>query len=369
MEDNSSHFERILDCVGLHCPSNVNIRVLHNLKVKLSTGRPKWFNEIADSEESENSEISEFAVRNNNKFYSEMDFRKKEPSQFPETHIHQPLPPHSQNYPYQNQNPPQQNYFQNQQQYQYSQNYYQNPPSQDYHPLPPQSQNYVYQDTQYYVPDTSHFRETQPQSSDEEELEANNEDDDEEESSDETQPEYQPQQQAQPKRSYVGRQKRKNWVEVEEVALSKAFIQCSVDKIRGNQKSRETLWKDIIKHFLIQIPGSDRSKDQLYSKWGDLLKKLNKFNCIFNRLNNRPVSGRSDVDLLQAARSEYLKLYKKAFPHEAAWGVLMEHSKCDKVGEYTSGLDARFSAHSTGTPEEVNVEREEEEEVLDPKTK
>ncbi|KAL4582892.1 hypothetical protein LXL04_007453 [Taraxacum kok-saghyz] len=62
----------------------------------------------------------------------------------------------------------------------------------------------------------------------------------------------------------------KGWTEAEEVALVKAFIQCSLDDNRGNEKERTTFWEDILEHFCTQIRGSDHLRHQLNSKWKDL---------------------------------------------------------------------------------------------------
>ncbi|KAL4583961.1 hypothetical protein LXL04_008549 [Taraxacum kok-saghyz] len=126
------------------------------------------------------------------------------------------------------------------------------------------------------------------------------------ESSDETPP--QPQQKS--KRNYTKRVRPQRWIEAEEVGLSKAYIQCSIDDKKGNQKERTAFWQDILKHLCTQIQGSDRSRHQLNSKWKDLQRKVNNLNCIYNRLKNRPTSERSDIDILKAAHTEYLKQNK-----------------------------------------------------------
>ncbi|CAI9290301.1 unnamed protein product [Lactuca saligna] len=131
--------------------------------------------------------------------------------------------------------------------------------------------------------------------------------------------------------------KSKKWVEREELALARGYVDCSQDKQRGNQKRFDAFWDRVLEHFNVQIGGSDRTRHQVNSKWKDLQKKCNAFNCIYNRRMNSVASGRSEADVLKASLSEYRStINQKSFPHQKAWEWLKGHAKwalVTKVGE------------------------------------
>nr|KAJ0203660.1 hypothetical protein LSAT_V11C500271970 [Lactuca sativa] len=139
------------------------------------------------------------------------------------------------------------------------------------------------------------------------------------------------------KRTFTNRQKSKKWVGREELALARAYVDCSQDKQRGNQQRFDAFWDRVLEHFNVQIGGSDRTRLQVNSKWKDLQKKCNAFNCIYNRRMNSAASGRSEADVLKASLSEYRSsINQKSFPHQKAWEWLKDHAKwalVTKVGE------------------------------------
>ncbi|KAJ0615977.1 hypothetical protein HanIR_Chr02g0085361 [Helianthus annuus] len=78
-------------------------------------------------------------------------------------------------------------------------------------------------------------------------------------------------------------------------------------------------WRWVIAHF-IKLPGSsDRNMDQMTSKWGDLNRKISKFNGCFIQVNRNPQSGASENTMMQSVIAEYRRTYKKrSFSHIAA---------------------------------------------------
>ncbi|CAI9275376.1 unnamed protein product [Lactuca saligna] len=130
------------------------------------------------------------------------------------------------------------------------------------------------------------------------------------------------------KRTFTNRQKSKKWVEREELALARAYVDCSQDKQRGNQQRFDAFWDRVLENFNVQIGGSDRTRHQVNSKWKDLQKKCNAFNCIYNRGMNSVASRRSEADVLKASPSEYRStINQKSFPHQKAWEWLKDHAK------------------------------------------
>ncbi|CAH1436638.1 unnamed protein product [Lactuca virosa] len=107
---------------------------------------------------------------------------------------------------------------------------------------------------------------------------------------------------AKKKRNYTHRQKRKNWVEREKLPLARAYVDVSKDKKRRNQQRSDAFCERVLKHFNIQMGGSDRSRHQVNSKWKDLQKKCNAFNRIYNYKMSTVASGRSEADVLQSTK-------------------------------------------------------------------
>ncbi|CAI9270690.1 unnamed protein product [Lactuca saligna] len=125
---------------------------------------------------------------------------------------------------------------------------------------------------------------------------------------------------AKKKCNYTHRLKRKKWVEREELALARAYIDVSKDKQCGNQQRFDAFGERVLEHFNVQMGGLDLSRHQVNSKWKDLQKKCNAFNDIYNCKMNSVASGRSKADVLQSSLSEYRRtINQKGFPRQQAW--------------------------------------------------
>nr|KAJ0224802.1 hypothetical protein LSAT_V11C100018130 [Lactuca sativa] len=129
------------------------------------------------------------------------------------------------------------------------------------------------------------------------------------------------------KHNYTHRQKRKNRVECEELALTRAYVDVSKDKQCGNQQMFDAFWEKVLEHFNVQMGGLDQSRHQ----------KCNAFNDIYNRKMNSMASGRSEADVLQSSLSEYRRtINQKGFPHQQVWEWLKDNVKwafVTKAGE------------------------------------
>ncbi|XP_023772676.1 glutathione S-transferase T3-like [Lactuca sativa] len=244
------------------------------------------------------------------------------------------------------QNPNYQQYqnYQSYQNYQQNQNYPQQyfPVQQSYNTFKLLEENQSYNPRNQFsqrVPETQ-FQSSQPENfqfrdAQNEESDSFSDDPAPERIEEETSEELHPV--AEKKHNYKLRQKRKNWVEREELALARAYVNVSKDKQRGNQQRFDAFWERVLEHFSVQMGGSDRSRHQVNSKWKDLQKKCNAFNCIYNRKMNSVASGRSEADVLQSSLSEYRRtINQKGFPHQQAWEWLKDNAKwafVTKVGE------------------------------------
>ena len=73
----------------------------------------------------------------------------------------------------------------------------------------------------------------------------------------------------------------KIWTPDEEEALAKAWIKISVDKQVGDRQTKEGFWKRVLKHFKSLIPRTERTKDQLNSKWTPMNAHITAFNAYY----------------------------------------------------------------------------------------
>ncbi|PWA61609.1 myb-like domain, Myb/SANT-like DNA-binding domain protein [Artemisia annua] len=72
-------------------------------------------------------------------------------------------------------------------------------------------------------------------------------------------------------------------VDMEEEALAKAWIKISFDKEVGDHQTREGFWKRVLKHYKSLMPRSQRTKDQLNSKWTPMYASIAAFNGYFQQ--------------------------------------------------------------------------------------
>ncbi|PWA51119.1 myb-like domain, Myb/SANT-like DNA-binding domain protein [Artemisia annua] len=74
-----------------------------------------------------------------------------------------------------------------------------------------------------------------------------------------------------------------NWSPEEEEALAKAWIKISVDKQVGDRQTKQGFWKRVLKHYQSLMPRSQRTKDQLNSKWTPMNASIVAFNGYFQQ--------------------------------------------------------------------------------------
>ncbi|PWA98478.1 myb-like domain, Myb/SANT-like DNA-binding domain protein [Artemisia annua] len=72
----------------------------------------------------------------------------------------------------------------------------------------------------------------------------------------------------------------KNWTPEEEEALAKPWIKISVDKQR---QTKQGFWGRVLKHYQSLMPRSQRTKDQLNSKWTPMNASIVAFNGYFQQ--------------------------------------------------------------------------------------
>ncbi|XP_022021916.1 uncharacterized protein LOC110921869 [Helianthus annuus] len=181
--------------------------------------------------------------------------------------------------------------------------------------------------------------------------------------------------------SQPSKPKPKQWTQLEEEALAKAYIGSSTHPIKGNNQTGEGFWKSVLAKFLeLMEQGPYRDVDSVSSKWRKMSGLVNKFSEEYNKIyTSGRRSGMSDEDVFKKALDVYKTNHKTTFAHVRAWEVMrtapkwasvtneVEMAKRQKNSETcsysTDGLDARCHINlndDSEFDEEVYVVREAE---------
>ncbi|CAI9285752.1 unnamed protein product [Lactuca saligna] len=155
--------------------------------------------------------------------------------------------------------------------------------------------------------------------------------------------------------NYTHHQKRKNWVEREELGLAMAYVDVSKDKQCGNQQRFDAFWERVLDHFSVQMGGSDWSRHQLNSKWKDLQKKCNAFKGIYNCKMNSMASGRSEADALQSSLSEYRRTINQKASEDSP-PPSSKRTKTSSSNAYTSSSDPQYPPGFSPQQQSFSVE-------------
>ncbi|PWA39268.1 myb-like domain, Myb/SANT-like DNA-binding domain protein [Artemisia annua] len=131
-------------------------------------------------------------------------------------------------------------------------------------------------------------------------------------------------------------------VDMEEEALAKAWIKISVDREIGDRQTKEGFWKRVLKHFKILVPRTQRTKDQLNSKWTPMHTAIAAFN-VYERAN-----------------LDFEKQFRKAFAHSKVWHILKDQPKwkeqplVSQTQESTGSSKKRKSSESSSAQTPTN---------------
>ncbi|PWA43496.1 myb-like domain, Myb/SANT-like DNA-binding domain protein [Artemisia annua] len=115
-------------------------------------------------------------------------------------------------------------------------------------------------------------------------------------------------------------------VDMEE-ALAKAWIKISVDREVSDRQTREGFWKRVLKHYKTLMPRTQRTKDQLNSKWTPMYAAIAAFNGYYTQAVRLKESGCDDLQVYERANQDFEKQFRKTFSHSKAWHILKDQAK------------------------------------------
>ena len=75
----------------------------------------------------------------------------------------------------------------------------------------------------------------------------------------------------------------KIWTSEEEEALAKAWIKISVDRQVGDGQTNDGFWRRVLMHFQSHMPRTERTIDQLNSKWTPMHAAIAAFNGYYTQ--------------------------------------------------------------------------------------
>ncbi|XP_021986679.1 glutathione S-transferase T3-like [Helianthus annuus] len=124
--------------------------------------------------------------------------------------------------------------------------------------------------------------------------------------------------------SQPSKPKPKQWTQLEEEALAKAYIGSSTHPIKGHNQTGGGFWKSVLAMFLeLMEQGPYRDVDSVSSKWRKMSGFVNKFSEEYNKIySSGRRSGMSDEDVFIKALKNYKSNHNTTFAHVRAWEVM-----------------------------------------------
>ncbi|KAI3884928.1 hypothetical protein MKX03_037864 [Papaver bracteatum] len=155
-----------------------------------------------------------------------------------------------------------------------------------------------------------------------------------------------------------------NYILEEDLALVTAYIDFGGDGAVGVQQRKGKLWGKIIPYFNEKMKNPyKRNQHSLENRLLSIKKETRNFVSLIGKVFRKKGSGWSPEDLTHQARIEYIKIYRKPFPHEEAY-KLFKYVKGYDYTKYTDEDEEEVPNATIPTVEldRENEEREEEEE-------
>ncbi|MCL7044639.1 hypothetical protein MKW94_017694 [Papaver nudicaule] len=171
-----------------------------------------------------------------------------------------------------------------------------------------------------------------------------------------------------------------NYTLDEDLALVQAYIDFGGDGAIGVQQKKGKLWAKIIPYFIEKTKNPHkRNKHSLQNRLLIIRKETRNFVCLMGKFYRKKVSGWSPEDLAHQARIEYLRLYRKPFPHEETYKLFkyvkgFDYTKCTNEEEeeipvapiptvYVDGEKEEEEEEEGNGGEEENEEKADDEEI------
>lgn len=128
-----------------------------------------------------------------------------------------------------------------------------------------------------------------------------------------------------------GNQRRsKNFTIQEDEQLVKAWLNVSLDPVKGVDQSRDTYWKRIHAYFHAHKDfSSDRTEGSLLNRWSGILRDVNLFAGCLSKIEGRNQSGATIDDKQADALKMFIREDKqhRQFPYMHCWKLLKDQPK------------------------------------------
>ncbi|KAA1107525.1 hypothetical protein PGT21_017425 [Puccinia graminis f. sp. tritici] len=109
----------------------------------------------------------------------------------------------------------------------------------------------------------------------------------------------------------------------EDEQLAHGWLEAS--KSFQGQPKKHGLWAAVTAQFNEHTSSSPREEAILHTRWLEIQQHTRNFSVYYNQAKRNAPSGRSEIDLIRAAKDAYLALNYRAFEFEPAWNVLRLH--------------------------------------------
>lgn len=137
------------------------------------------------------------------------------------------------------------------------------------------------------------------------------------------------------------------WSEQENEQLCLSWLAVSQDPIKSNDRSRDSFWISIAKHFL-EYGGAecDRTPKALKGRWSTYINHdVSKFCGYFERVSKLKKSGTNEDDVLEEAKIMYGEIERSSFRFLGCWRILRDAPKWQENMENMEVATRQQRAH------------------------
>jgi hypothetical protein len=168
------------------------------------------------------------------------------------------------------------------------------------------------------------------------------------------------------KRKPQAKQRTPNFQVADDVALCKAFVNCTLNPLVGNDQRAEIFWDTVLEAYN-NIIAKDATEDDVFVVEREsasirnrfqrsIAKQVKEWNPFYKRVAEAPPSGTTKNDWIRLASEEYQAQYGRRFLFEHCIEILQDLPKFDPMVRDASGGEYDF-IEENGDPASVNNTR------------
>jgi hypothetical protein len=116
-----------------------------------------------------------------------------------------------------------------------------------------------------------------------------------------------------------------SWEEAEIERLVRAWMRVNEDPLTGVNVNREGFWNRVTHELNTANGANSRTKDQAYSRWHKVNRKMRLFNDAFHGAQHQMPDPATDEARIQHALTVYRAVQNHDFPHLGAWRIIRFH--------------------------------------------